>query len=364
MVTVPVLVFDPAAIVSFLFVLKLKSEAVAGDTADAETVTVTSWLDSPLRVAVTVVEPPSSSMEDEPRTRETVGVVSSSVIVSVWSAGAATPLPPDAVAETVTCLSGASTSLSAAVMVTVLVLVMEPAAMVRVLSVLSAKSPDTAGDTAATDTVSVMSWLDTALSVAVTVVEPPSSLTDDGVSTSATEGAPSSSVIVSVWSAGAATPLPPDAVAETVTCLSGASTSLSDAVMVTVPVLVFEPAAMVRVLFALRLKSPDTAGETAAAATVTVTSSLDAALSVAVTAVEPPFSAIGDEASASVNVGVSSSSVIVTVAASGAEAEVVTAVRANSNVSSTSSISSSSTVRATSAVVSPAWTETGALAAL
>ena len=59
--------------------------------------------------------------------------------------------------------------------------------------------------------------------------------------------------------------------AETVTLLWGASTELSAAVMVTVPVLVFEPAAMVSFLLVLRLKSEDVAGDTAAADTVTVT---------------------------------------------------------------------------------------------
>ena len=72
-----------------------------------------------------------------------------------------------------TLLSGASTELSAAVIVTVPVLVLEPAAIVSVLSVLSVKSDEVAGDTAAAETVRVMSWLDSALRVAVTVVEPP-----------------------------------------------------------------------------------------------------------------------------------------------------------------------------------------------
>ena len=67
------------------------------------------------------------------------------------------------------------------------------------------------------------------------------------------------------------------------TLLLGESTSLSTAVIVTVPALVVAPAAMVSSLLVLRLKSPDTAGETAAAETVSVTSWLDSALSVAVT---------------------------------------------------------------------------------
>ena len=101
-------------------------------------------------------------------------------------------------AETVTSLSAASTSLSTAVTVTVPVLVFEPAAMVRVVSVLRLKSDDVAGDTAAAETVRVTSWLETALSVAVTVVEPPSSSMDDEPSTSDTVGVSSSSVIVRV----------------------------------------------------------------------------------------------------------------------------------------------------------------------
>ena len=100
--------------------------------------------------------------------------------------------------------------------------------------------------------------------------------------------------------------------AETVACLSGASTSLSTAVIVTVPVLVVEPAAMVSVVPAC-VRSPDTAGETAAAETVKVTSWLETAPSVAVTVVDPPFSGIDEELSARETVGVSSSSVMVRV---------------------------------------------------
>ena len=103
---------------------------------------------------MTVVAPAFSLMEEALRARETVGVSSSSVIVSVWSEGAAAPLPPATVAETVTSLSGASTSLSTAVIVTVPVLVVAPAAMVRVVPAC-VKSPDTAGDTGEVETVTV-----------------------------------------------------------------------------------------------------------------------------------------------------------------------------------------------------------------
>ncbi len=47
---------------------------------------------------------------------------------------------------------------------------------------------------------------------------------------------------------------------------------------------------IVSVLFVLSVKSPATAGETAVADTVTVVVSVDARLSCAVTAADPPFS--------------------------------------------------------------------------
>ena len=361
-VTVPVLVVAPAAMVSVVPAC-VKSPDTAGETAAADTVSVTASLDSVLRVAVTAVEPPSSSMDDEPRTSDGVAV-SSSVMVRVWSDGAVTPLPPATVAETVISLSGASTSLSTAVIVTVPVLVVAPAAMVRVVPAC-VKSPATAGETAAAETVRVTSALDFAPSVAVTVVAPAFSLMEEALSARETVGVSSSSVMVRVWSDGAATSLPPATVAETVTCLSGASTSLSTAVMVTVPVLVVEPAAMVSVVPAC-VKSPATAGATAAAATVTVTSSLEAALRVAVTVVEPPFSVTDDELNARDTVGVSSSSVIVTVAAesSSVTGVEVAALTVRSKVSSGSSISSSSTVRVRSCDVWPAGTVRLPLAAV
>ena len=119
------------------------------------------------------------------------------MIVNVRDDGADNPFPPDTVADTVTVLSAASTSLSTAVNVTGPVLVVEPAAIVSVAP-LCVKSPDTAGDTAAADTVTVTASLDTPLSIAVTVLFPPSSLTDDGSSSRDNVGVPSSSVIVSV----------------------------------------------------------------------------------------------------------------------------------------------------------------------
>ena len=82
-VTVPVLVVAPAAMVSLVLVLRLKSPATAGDTGDAATVTVTASLETALNSAVTVLVPPISPIDDELSARDTVGVLSSSVIVSV-----------------------------------------------------------------------------------------------------------------------------------------------------------------------------------------------------------------------------------------------------------------------------------------
>ena len=112
----------------------------------------------------------------------------------------------------------------------------------------------------------------------------------------------SSSVTVSVTLDGADTPLPPETVPDTVTDLSATSTSLSFAVTVTEPALVVEPDAMVSVFAVLRSKSVATAGATSAAATVTVTASLDAPDSVAVTVDTPLLSEIdvGDNASVTV----------------------------------------------------------------
>ena len=60
-------------------------------------------------------------------------IPSSSVMVSVLLAGFAAPLPPLAAPDTVTCLSAASTLLFTALMVTVPVLAVAPAAIVSVL---------------------------------------------------------------------------------------------------------------------------------------------------------------------------------------------------------------------------------------
>ena len=165
----------------------------------------------------------------------------------------------------------------------------------------------------------------------------------------------SSSVIVSVASEGLATPCPPLAVPDTLTVLFTASTSLSFAVTVTVPVLEVAPAAIVSVVFDESAKSPGTAGETAAAVTVTVTASPDAPDSAAVTVLEPPSSEIDEGESARLTVGVSSSSVIVPVAvAVPIPAPPVAPLSVSVSVSFGSSIASPVTFTVTVFEVSPA----------
>ena len=337
-VTVPVLVVWPAAIVSVV-PESVKSPETAGGTAVADTVTTTTSLDSPLKVAVTVLEPPSSPIELGISTSATVGTPSSSVIVSLCDDGADTPLPPAVEADTVTVLSGASTTLSTAVKVTTPVLVVEPAAIVS--AVLDCvKSPATPGESAVAETVTATASLDAPLSVAVTVLTPPFSPIDDGFSTSAAVGVDSSSVIVSVWSDGADTPLPPVTEPDTVTVLSDASNTLSTAVNVTTPVLDVEPAAIVSAVPDC-VKSPETAGDTAVAETVTATASLDGPLSEAVTVLQPPFSVMEVGSRPSLTTGTASSSSMVPVADAVETVAFTAPLNVNRNVSSGSCTSSS-----------------------
>ena len=159
-----------------------------------------------------VVEPdaPSATPGDE---IDTTGAASSSAMVSVASAGFATPLAPDTVADTVTALSGSSVELSFAVTVTTPVLAVSPAAMVSVVPVC-VKSPESACVPATADTVRVTASLDARSSVAVTVLalSAPLSLMVSGFdgsgsdSTSVTVGGPSSSVNVRVAPVTAPTP--------------------------------------------------------------------------------------------------------------------------------------------------------------
>ena len=102
----------------------------------AATSTVTAAEDLPDSSAVTVLTPPFSLMDACDSARLTVGVPSSSVIVSVFEVGLATP-PPFAVPATVTDVFGASTSLFVAVIVTVPVELVDPAAIVSRLLVES-----------------------------------------------------------------------------------------------------------------------------------------------------------------------------------------------------------------------------------
>ena len=106
-----------------------------------------------------VVEPAAPS--DMPGEEiEAVGGSSSSVMVSVASAGFATPLAPLAVAETVTVLSGASLASSFAATVTTPALAVSPAATVSAAPVCVRPSPDA-------ETVSVTAALDSPDSAAV-----------------------------------------------------------------------------------------------------------------------------------------------------------------------------------------------------
>ena len=313
-VTVPALVVAPAAMVSFVAALRVKSSTTAPAPADAATVTVTASLDGPERVAVTVEIPFVSEIEVDVRTSATVGSVSSSVRVRVTFGGFETPLPPAAAPETVTDLFGESTALPFAVTVTTPVLVVALAAKVRVAAVLKVKSAATAPVPAAAATVTVTAALDGPESVAVTVETPFVSEIEVEESVSVTVGKASSSSSVKVTFDGSATPLPPADVPETVTDLFGESTALPFAVTVTRPALVVSPAAMVRVVVPDRAKSAATAPAPAAAATVTVTASLDGPESSAVT-VETPFVSkieVGVRTSAAVGNVSSSSKVRVT----------------------------------------------------
>ena len=174
-----------------------------------------------------------------------VGVSSSSTMVSVFAAGTAIPCPPEAVADTVTVLSGASMLLSTAARVTTPVLVRLPAAMVSALPAC-VKSPATAGDTAAADTVSVTAALEARSSVAVTalvpLVAPPFSSMLGRESTRLTTGRPSLSSRV----IAAGVTATPESVPSTLIVSSGSSTASSVGVSVKSTLPLACPAAMVR----------------------------------------------------------------------------------------------------------------------
>ena len=85
-------------------------------------------------------------------------------------------------------------SLSTAVTVTVPVLRVVPAVIVSSRFSLSVMSPATAGETGATETVTVVSALDARSSIAVTVLVPPDSPIEVSDSNSVTAGESSSLV--------------------------------------------------------------------------------------------------------------------------------------------------------------------------
>ena len=122
------------------------------------------------------------------------------MIINVTSTGASAP-DNDTVPDTRTILSGESTALSTAVIVTVPVLFVALAAKLSVVPA-SMKSPATAGETADVDTVTVKASDEAGETIAVTVLTPSSSLIICGVSNSVTTGEDSSSVIIKVTSTG------------------------------------------------------------------------------------------------------------------------------------------------------------------
>ena len=240
-VTVPVLVTSPAAMVNVIVLDVVKSSAAAFVPAAADTAIVSVACDAWLSAAVTVVTLPAplSLMRADDSTSLAVGAASSSVIVSVALGGFATPWPPDAVPDTVASPSGASTASSSAVIVTTPTLAVCPAAMVSAAFALSVTSPEA-------DTVIVVASLDAPLSLAVTVVTLPAPLSsmraDD--STSLAVGVASSSVIVPVPVAVPSVALF-GLLSVTLTVSSGSSTS--SPVTVTRTVLLVSPAAKVNV---------------------------------------------------------------------------------------------------------------------
>ena len=221
-----------------------------------------------------------------------------SVTVSVTLAGFATPLPPAAVAETVTCLLAVRISLLTAVMVTVPVLVVALAAMVSVRARDSVKSRAVAPVPGAACTVTVTGALEAPDRVAVTVATPPVSEIDEGDSARASIGVPSSSISVRVVGSGGR--MSPATLPEIVTCALGASALSSVAVMVTVPVLAVAPSAKANAVVPESVKSVPAPG---LAATVTVAAPEAGLSSVAVTVATPPFSGIDEDDRVSVAFG-------------------------------------------------------------
>ena len=182
----------------------MKSRAAAGASAVTSTSSVVSTAAGVLSRAPMVLTPPFSAMPAGFSTRVTAGAPSSSVMVTVRGAGAATPRPPATAPVTRTILFGPSQVSSRAVMVTLPVLVVLPAAMVS--SVLpSVKSAAVAGACATAAIVTVVSSDDGWPRRAVTLLSPPFSPITAGPSTSLSTGVGSSSVIVRSRASGCST---------------------------------------------------------------------------------------------------------------------------------------------------------------
>ena len=138
-----------------------------------------------------------------------------------------------AVPDTVTVLFGVLTALSSAVIVTVPVLMVAPAAMVRVFALDREKSPTAAFAPGFADTVTAVIALEARSNVAVTVLIPPFSEIDAGDSESVTVGVASSSVRVKEVPVTVPTPWSLRATPDTVMARFASSWALSTAVIAT-----------------------------------------------------------------------------------------------------------------------------------
>ena len=293
------------------------SAAVPVPGAEATAIVVAS-LEGWSRLAVTVLDPPSSVIEAGASTSVTVGATSLSASVTE----AVPTVRPVAVVDplTVSVSSGSSISSFSGASVKVPVWLVAPEAIVIVKSLTATKSVTAVAVFPATETVTgtvVARAAPFSIAVTVTVraapVAPSETLDGDTDNSTVVESA-SSSLIASVCAVGCTIPRPFDAEPLTVTLLAAVSSnSLSTPVIVTVPVLVVASAAMVSVLFDVTEKSAAAVLDPAVAVSVIVVAWLDGWSSVAVTVLVPRFSDIELWDSTSVTVGGSSLSVIVTV---------------------------------------------------
>ena len=142
----------------------------------------------PAVLTVTAASPPSSAIVAGLTDRVSSGAASSSVIVRATSSGARRSAPLDSSPLTWMVLSGVSTLLFTAVMVTVPVLSVALAAKLRIPLVLREKSASTAGESGAADTVTVKGVSEAVGTVAVTVLLAPFSEIESGVRVSVTRG--------------------------------------------------------------------------------------------------------------------------------------------------------------------------------